>query len=401
MSVTPALVSFRRMIVDKDFDGTAVDGVANRELLHAVAALYDQSLPDVTRDIIYTHICKPSSRSVLFIRDAQGAIREASERGCKRKVSDFPDDDVTSKETENGANDDEDSKSLFDDVFSDSDDEEQEDEEEEDDDDEEESEDFSNGCEDFVRAVKRRRRLRQKGTFTQESVGIESRLAAAASYERLVGKEDDGIIQLSLISVRKRFRKRGLGKRLINMIKDPTVMGSFKCIIAYVDHGAIEFFRKHNFTDDVVVSSRFKHLAENWENSTFMCYLPPYSDIGPVPQLTSKVHQDALVLFQLDADIEDWRKSAVEVHQNHALLVQRLRNEMLRLTAQVRNQEEIILSLKTQLEQITQEKNAMEKEFDTFRSTSKSSYEATVSAMAERFLDLKMPEAGAPDAQQP
>ena len=128
--------------------------MANRELLHAVAALYDQSLPDVTRDIIYTHICKPSSRSVLFIRDAQGefaikqrcvvignflgAIREASERGCKRKVSDFPDDDVTSKETENGANDDEDSKSLFDDVFSDSDDEEQEDEEEEDDDDEEE-----------------------------------------------------------------------------------------------------------------------------------------------------------------------------------------------------------------------------------------------------------------------
>lgn len=63
----------------------------------------------------------------------------------------------------------------------------------------------------------------------------------------------------------------------VKMIKDPSVLGKCSCVIAYVDHGALKFFHKHGFTDDVVISKKFKHLSEHWENSTFMCYLPPYS----------------------------------------------------------------------------------------------------------------------------
>jgi DNA mismatch repair ATPase MutL len=245
MSVTPVVVNFRRLIVDEDLDGTAVDGVRNRDLLHAVVALYDQSLPDVTTEIIYSHVCRAASKTLLFIRDKEGALQEIIEKdklkntmkeessndesctdNTTSNVADSEinegEDDEKEKENEeekdeNEDNEDEDESSaeetgLFDDVYSDT-----ESSEESEESSDSEEEDLSAGSKEFVEAVKHRRELRSAGKFTDECIGIESQLAGAASFERLVGKDEVGVVQLSLIAVRRRYRKRGLGRRLINV----------------------------------------------------------------------------------------------------------------------------------------------------------------------------------------
>lgn len=49
-------------------------GIPNREILHAVAALYDRSLPEVTEDIIYSTVCEKYARTILLVWDKEEAL---------------------------------------------------------------------------------------------------------------------------------------------------------------------------------------------------------------------------------------------------------------------------------------------------------------------------------------
>ena len=44
-------------------------------------------------------------------------------------------------------------------------------------------------------------------------------------------------------------------------LKDPTVIGAYDTIAVYADQDALEFFKKNNFTDDVVLNSRFRYCT--------------------------------------------------------------------------------------------------------------------------------------------
>jgi len=46
--------------------------VSNRELLHAVVALYAVSLPEMTPDTLYASVCEKWARSILLLRDVNG-----------------------------------------------------------------------------------------------------------------------------------------------------------------------------------------------------------------------------------------------------------------------------------------------------------------------------------------
>ncbi|XP_062509901.1 uncharacterized protein LOC134186012 isoform X2 [Corticium candelabrum] len=413
MSVMPVVVNFRRLIVEKELDSTAVDGVLNRDLLHAVVALYDQSLPDVTSDIIYSHVCRSASKTLLFIRDKEGVLQEVIKKGAT-EVTDIKQNDVTvgtltgngdlcqgssngkgineDEKQENGFdNEDQNAESsdeepgLFDDVYSDtcesSDDSNESTEEEE---------DLSIGSKEFVASVKRRRALRNAGKFTDDCVGIESRLAGAASIERLVGKDEQGVLQLSLIAVRKRYRRRGLGRRLLNMVKETSISGNCSSIIAYVDHAALQFFRKHGFTDDVIISSKFKHIAEHWENSTFMCYLPPFSDLKASG--TSTAAQDVAAVCLLENDISEWKQMNLEAQQKLVVMMERTRHQLLEMSVKIRTQDETISQLQQQVNELGQEKEQLAKELDDYRQISHSSFKSAVAAISERFLDLAIPD---------
>ena len=49
--------------------------VSNRELLHAVVALYDVSLSEMMPDVLYASITEKWGRTVLLLRDIKGLYR--------------------------------------------------------------------------------------------------------------------------------------------------------------------------------------------------------------------------------------------------------------------------------------------------------------------------------------
>ena len=112
---------------------------------------------------------------------------------------------------------------------------------------EDDEEDFSKGIQAFIKSVKQRRetRLNHDGPFSAEHVGIENRLVAAVTFEKtywcaslltflaiytfhvnccykktylhIFSKPNERVLHLTVISVRKRFRKWGIGKYLISV----------------------------------------------------------------------------------------------------------------------------------------------------------------------------------------
>jgi len=46
--------------------------VSNRELLHAVIALYAVSLSEMTPDTLYASVCEKWARTILLLRDVNG-----------------------------------------------------------------------------------------------------------------------------------------------------------------------------------------------------------------------------------------------------------------------------------------------------------------------------------------
>jgi len=46
--------------------------IPNRELLHAVIALYNTSLSEMTPEVLYATVCERWSRSVILLRDVKG-----------------------------------------------------------------------------------------------------------------------------------------------------------------------------------------------------------------------------------------------------------------------------------------------------------------------------------------
>lgn len=66
----------------------------------------------------------------------------------------------------------------------------------------------------------------------------------------------------------------------MQLSKDPAVVGRYDALLAFADHKAEGFFTRHGFSDDPVLTARYRAIADHWENSTLMVYLPPFSEAG-------------------------------------------------------------------------------------------------------------------------
>lgn len=231
---------------------------------------------------------------------------------------------------------------------------------------EDEEEDFSKGAEEFVEAAKWRRTERQSDKVSESSVGVESMIVGAATYERSYSitrqRPSEKVVQLNLLAVRKRCRKSGVGKFLIETLKDPTIIGLYDTIAVYADNDAVDFFKRNGFTDDVVLCSRFSELTDNWINSTLMCYLPPFT--GPDYSGAFRNEED---LRAMDEDIRKWREKSLEAYQAQTSCVIRMQHEIKTLRAIVDTQEEAIKTLTSAKERIEKEKYKLEKELLAYK----------------------------------
>lgn len=71
-------------------------------------------------------------------------------------------------------------------------------------------------------------------------------------------KPGDSSIQILLLAVRNRWRGCGIGQYLLSLCKDPAIVGHYDLLLTYADHKAEQFFSKHGFTDDPIITARHK-----------------------------------------------------------------------------------------------------------------------------------------------
>ena len=78
---------------------------------------------------------------------------------------------------------------------------------------------------------------------------------------------------------------------LFQCVKDPVVVGHYNSLLAFVDHKAEGFFIRHGFTEDPILTAKYRSVVEQWENSTLMNFVPPFSEGGlAVGSLKSLAH---------------------------------------------------------------------------------------------------------------
>ncbi|XP_013409097.1 uncharacterized protein LOC106172764 [Lingula anatina] len=401
-TVTPLIIDFRRLLQSSKLGETIdiIPGVPNKELLHAVVGLYSVSLSEMTPDVLYSTVCEKWARTIVLIRDIKDVLEDfeirrqkkrsetndqnlsnnnseqkeaagdskktacSKESGKKKDKSDK--DDVAANgeiEKEDSEKEDiyeveEDKPSIFAPVFSDSEDEEEEEESDE------EEEDYSKGINHFLQLVQERKKIRDshEGSYDVNHVGIENRLVACATFEKKFCKPGERVVHLTLVAVRQRYRKHGIGKYLIQQIKDQSVVGQYDAIVVHADNSAIDFFERYGFSDDVVLNSRWDEFAEQFTQCTLMSYLPPFTTEGV---LGNKRPELDILLMELE--IKKWRHKSLEAYQAEISCMNRLRSEIIHLRALVTSQQDLISSLVQENESLGHEKFMHEREFLEYR----------------------------------
>ncbi|XP_077981958.1 uncharacterized protein LOC144436965 [Glandiceps talaboti] len=187
---------------------------------------------------------------------------------------------------------------------------------------------------------------------------------ACATWEKSDVRPGEKVLQIDLLGVRKRYRKFGLGKFLLQNLKDPSVVGHYDAIVVYADHSAVSFFAHYGYTDDIVLNSKYKDLADNWTNSTLMCYLPPFTTQTMMGESAS---DPVLDIREMELEMQKWTEKSREAYQSQYACTQRMRNEIITLRALVASQQDIITYLQSETKKLQHSKFHLEREFLQYR----------------------------------
>ncbi len=106
------------------------------------------------------------------------------------------------------------------------------------------------------------------------------------------------------------------------------MVGRYNALLAFADPKAEDFFTRHGFSEDPILTARYQPFLEHWENSTLMIYTPPFSESGlAIGSLKSLAH------FQ--EYYKQWRESAIAGYSAQLGVMERLRHELLLLHSKV------------------------------------------------------------------
>ncbi|KTF74003.1 hypothetical protein cypCar_00035988, partial [Cyprinus carpio] len=253
--------------------------VKNEDVLRAVVALFDTSLPEIGPRDVHETVHYPGIHTIILSQDHADVLEDyrgrASQKGtnlspvpCKTKVE----ADSTHK--------------LLTELYSDSEEST-----------EETSEEiiatetsiswswerFCEGLQEFVDGARDRKEKRavqrEDGKIPPSAVGVESLIMAAACYELKILSTGDMVLQLSLLAVRKRYRHLGIGSYIMELLKTQSIVGKYDTLVAHADTDAKGFFKFHGLTDDPLLNDQFKELKDDWTNSILMSYLPPFTTV--------------------------------------------------------------------------------------------------------------------------
>ncbi|PIK34633.1 hypothetical protein BSL78_28544 [Apostichopus japonicus] len=357
---TPIIIEFRRLLLSPKYNSiNAIPGVSNRDLLHATVALYDNCLPDITPEVLYSTVCDKWATTVLLVRNVEGTQKNKQTTPVNDKTDcESPTEDKgvcgrceqnrpKTKDLENTCNCDDGLNSL---------DAKRKDSVEEED---------ANGT--ILKEGPNKHNDDKKRTFA-DVFSAQRVILPPAVMKRMSMislKEPscfsswcpgENTIQIDLLAVRRRYRKSGVGKYLIQKLKDPSMVGRFDNLVVYADHSAVDFFSGYGFSDDIVLNSKYSELADNWTNCTLMCYIPPFTG-----QTMFRSSDESLDLKAMELELQKWTQKSREAYQAQFSCLMRFRHEIIALRALVSSQQDIITSLSNKVDVLHAEKQDLDR----------------------------------------
>ncbi|RXN21910.1 hypothetical protein ROHU_023794 [Labeo rohita] len=297
--------------------------IKNEDVLRAVVALLDTSLPDIGPRDMHETVHYPGIYTVILSRDHADVLEDYRGRASQKRTSFTPVPCKTTVKANCTSN-------MLAELYSDSEDSP-----------EETSEEiiavetsgswsweqFCEGLQEFVDEAKdrkeRRAVQREDGKIPPSAVGVESLIVAAACYELKILSTGDMVLQLSLLAVRKRYRHLGIGSYIMELLKTQSVVGKYDTLVAHADTDAIGFFKGHGLTDDLLLNDQFKELKDEWTNSILMSYLPPFTT-----DLEMRNPGFSLNLREVEMDMDMAKSQALFAYQQQVTCVTRLLEEV-------------------------------------------------------------------------
>lgn len=197
-------------------------------------------------------------------------------------------------------------------------------------------------------------------------VRAKDRVVGAASFEMVeeaqCPRDTKRVLQLTLIGVRTKFQSLGLGSQLLRRALSPRLAGRYDTTIAFADHDAVRFFRKYGFSDDPILTSRFRKVVDAWDQSVLMVRqvvtAPPrgVAGGGADDQLlhppSSLAEPSYLAGADLRASIDEWRESKVEGYSRELSLMEAMHAELCMLRQRVVRQDDYARFLKAEVVQL-------------------------------------------------
>ncbi|KAJ8272225.1 hypothetical protein COCON_G00110840 [Conger conger] len=305
-TVWPFRVNFHKLLQLSD-SPALFPQVETRDVLSVVVALFDVSFSELGPDEIYDIVSSPDSRTIVLLRGHTDVLEEYRGRGGATAAV-RPGSKPPPAEAEAGDRAPE--RGRFCDVFSDSD-----------------SDDGSDEAGD----------------------------SAGAAESREIGEK---VLELSLLTTRRPYRKSGVGSYIVELLKSPVVCGSYKVLLAHAESNAVNFFTKCGLTDDPLLNDKFKEVRDEWTNTTLMSYLAPFST-----DMHSRTPGLSLNLWEVELEVDLMRKKALSAYQQQAICVTRLVHEASALREQLSQQLREIKSLKIELELERKQRSKTEQRF--------------------------------------
>jgi hypothetical protein len=155
--------------------------------------------------------------------------------------------------------------------------------------------------------------------------------------------------------VRTKFQGLGLGSQLLRRALSHRLAGEHDTVLAFADHDAVNFFRKHGFSDDAILTSRYRRVVDAWDQSTLMVKsivrAPPRAAPGgagvndessPRSTLTE---QRYVAGADVRARIDEWRDARVDAYSRELAMVEGMAAEIHALRQRAVRQEDYLTFL--------------------------------------------------------
>ncbi|CAG2115080.1 unnamed protein product, partial [Medioppia subpectinata] len=158
------------------------------------------------------------------------------------------------------------------------------------------------------------------------------------------------VVCIPFIAVRTRYRRSGIGRFLIKRLKRPSQVGPYDALVIQADVESVEFFRSNDFSDDIILNSRFREsvVDDNGREilprsvscgrRELMCYLPPFDGHYPPMPGTNEWNRSEVV-NAIDDEVERWRARSLEAYQSQWTCIARLQQEIVKLRSLLKRQE--------------------------------------------------------------